>query len=123
MPGEPLTLVVGQGAFLARSLAGTPDRPPCRFVGHRGLDAPGIFDGVTRVENQITIQRPSDVASKTRAGANKAAEGVGTAVTEHGPAGKIGRQAAGCSANSRCRAGADQPRAQHNDHLGCPPGP
>jgi hyperosmotically inducible protein len=36
-------------------------------------------DGVTRVDNQITIQRPSDVASKTRSGANKAAEGVGTA--------------------------------------------
>lgn len=40
------------------------------------------IDGVTRVENQITIQRPSDVASKTREGANKAAEGVGTAAGE-----------------------------------------
>ena len=40
------------------------------------------IDGVTRVENQITVQRPSDVASKTRAGANKAAEGVGVAAGE-----------------------------------------
>jgi hyperosmotically inducible periplasmic protein len=41
------------------------------------------IDGVTRVENQITIQRPADVAAKTKSGAekaaNKTAEGVGTA--------------------------------------------
>jgi hyperosmotically inducible periplasmic protein len=44
------------------------------------------IDGVTRVENQITIQRPSDVAAKTQSGAekaaNKTAEGVGVAAGE-----------------------------------------
>ncbi|WP_207478450.1 NAD-dependent epimerase/dehydratase family protein [Arenibaculum pallidiluteum] len=51
MSQEPLTLVVGQGAFLARSLAEAPGRPPCRFVGHRDLDAHGVFSGVTRIVN------------------------------------------------------------------------
>jgi hyperosmotically inducible protein len=44
------------------------------------------IDGVTRVENQITVQRPSDVAAKTKSGAekaaNKTAEGVGVAAGE-----------------------------------------
>jgi hyperosmotically inducible protein len=44
------------------------------------------IDGVTRIENQITVQRPSDVAAKTQSGAekaaNKAAEGVGVAAGE-----------------------------------------
>jgi hyperosmotically inducible periplasmic protein len=44
------------------------------------------IDGVSRVENQITIQRPSDVAAKTQSGAekaaNKTAEGVGVAAGE-----------------------------------------
>ena len=44
------------------------------------------IDGVTRVENQITIQRPADVAAKTKSGvekaANKTAEGVGVAAGE-----------------------------------------
>jgi hyperosmotically inducible periplasmic protein len=44
------------------------------------------IDGVTRVDNQITVQRPSDVAAKTKSGAekaaNKTAEGVGTAAGE-----------------------------------------
>lgn len=44
------------------------------------------IDGVTRVENQITVQRPSDVAAKTKSGAekaaNKTAEGVGIAAGE-----------------------------------------
>jgi hyperosmotically inducible protein len=44
------------------------------------------IDGVTRVENQITIQRPSDVAAKAKSGAekaaNKTAEGVGVAAGE-----------------------------------------
>jgi hyperosmotically inducible protein len=44
------------------------------------------IDGVTRVENQIVIQRPADVAAKTKSGvekaANKTAEGVGVAAGE-----------------------------------------
>jgi hyperosmotically inducible protein len=40
------------------------------------------IDGVTRVDNQITVQRPTDAASKARTGANKAAEGVGVAAGE-----------------------------------------
>lgn len=44
------------------------------------------IDGVTRVENQITVQRPSDVAAKAQSGAakaaNKTAEGVGVAAGE-----------------------------------------
>ena len=44
------------------------------------------IDGVTRVENQITIQRPADVAAKAKSGvekaANKTAEGVGVAAGE-----------------------------------------
>jgi hyperosmotically inducible protein len=44
------------------------------------------IDGVTRVDNQITVERPSDVAAKTKSGAekaaNKTAEGVGTAAGE-----------------------------------------
>src|SRR5690349_16888481 len=41
------------------------------------------IDGVARVENNITVKRPSDVAEKTQSGAekaaNKTAEGIGTA--------------------------------------------
>jgi hyperosmotically inducible periplasmic protein len=44
------------------------------------------IDGVTRVENQITVQRPADVAAKAKSGAekaaNKTAEGVGVAAGE-----------------------------------------
>ena len=44
------------------------------------------IDGVTRVDNQIAVQRPSDVAAKTQSGAekaaNKTAEGVGIAAGE-----------------------------------------
>jgi hyperosmotically inducible protein len=40
------------------------------------------IDGVARVENQITVARPGETAAKARAGANKAAEGVGVAAGE-----------------------------------------
>jgi osmotically-inducible protein OsmY len=40
------------------------------------------IDGVARVENEITIARPGETAAKARAGANKAAEGVGVAAGE-----------------------------------------
>jgi osmotically-inducible protein OsmY len=44
------------------------------------------IDGVTRVENQITVQRPGETAAKMKSGAekaaNKTAEGVGVAAGE-----------------------------------------
>jgi hyperosmotically inducible protein len=40
------------------------------------------IDGVTRVENQITIERPGATASKAEKAANKTAEGVGVAAGE-----------------------------------------